>query len=70
MPTADSGAPALASLPDGSTAGELFPELARHGLQHLIELEVAAVLGHEVGVNTRLLRIPKIDSDYFDEEPG
>ena len=26
-------------------AGELIPELARHGLQQLIELEVAAVLG-------------------------
>ena len=29
---------------DGSSAGELIPELARHGLQQLIELEVAAVL--------------------------
>ncbi|MFN9636411.1 MAG: hypothetical protein ACK55D_06850 [Synechococcaceae cyanobacterium] len=45
MPKTDSGASALASLPDGSTAGELIPELARHGLQQLIELEVAAVLG-------------------------
>ncbi|HSG19412.1 MAG TPA: IS256 family transposase, partial [Burkholderiaceae bacterium] len=27
------------------TAGELIPELARHGLQQLIELEVAAVIG-------------------------
>jgi hypothetical protein len=34
----------LASPLDGSTAGELIPELARHGLQQLIELEVAAVL--------------------------
>jgi putative transposase len=38
-------APELASLLDGSTAGELIPELARHGLQQLIELEVAAFLG-------------------------
>ena len=45
MPKADSGASALASLLDGSTAGDLIPELARHGLQQLIELEVAAVLG-------------------------
>jgi hypothetical protein len=45
MPKADSGAFALASLLDDSTAGELIPELARHGLQQLIELEVAAVLG-------------------------
>jgi putative transposase len=45
MPKADSGASALASLLDGSTAGELMPELARHGLQQRIELEVAAVLG-------------------------
>jgi putative transposase len=45
MPKADSGASALASLLDGSTADELIPELARHGLQQLIELEVAAVLG-------------------------
>jgi hypothetical protein len=35
----------LAPLLDGSTAGELIPELARYGLQQLIELEVAAVLG-------------------------
>jgi len=41
----DSGASALATLLDGSTAGELIPELVRHGLQQLIELEVAAVLG-------------------------
>jgi putative transposase len=40
-----SGASALAPLLDGSTAGELIPELVRHGLQQLIELEVAAVLG-------------------------
>ena len=37
--------PELASLLDGSTAGDLIPELARHGMQQLIELEVAAVLG-------------------------
>jgi putative transposase len=45
MPKADSGASALASLLDGSTAGELIPDLTRRGLQQLIELEVAAVLG-------------------------
>jgi putative transposase len=45
MPKLDSGASSLASLQDGSSAGELIPELARHGLQQLIELEVAAVLG-------------------------
>jgi transposase-like protein len=43
----DSGASALAPLLDGSTAGELIPELVRHGLQQLIKLEVAAVLGAE-----------------------
>ena len=47
MPKLDSGASALASLLDGSTAGELIPELARHGLQQLIELEVASVIGAE-----------------------
>ena len=45
MPAKQSGASALAPLLDGSTAGELIPELVRHGLQQLIELEVAAVLG-------------------------
>ena len=44
MPMSDSGASALASLLDGSSAGELTPELARQRLQQLIELEVAAVL--------------------------
>ena len=48
MPKAVSDASALASLLDGSTAGELIPELARHGLQQLIELEVAAVPGAEL----------------------
>jgi putative transposase len=47
MPKLDSGASALAPLLDGSTAGELIPEIVRHGLQQLIELEVAAVLGAE-----------------------
>jgi len=47
MPTKQSDASALAPLLDGSTAGELIPELVRHGLQQLIELEVAAVLGAE-----------------------
>jgi putative transposase len=37
----------LAALLDGSTARELIPELVFHGLQQLIELEVAAVLGAE-----------------------
>jgi putative transposase len=45
MPTSHTAASELASLLDGSTAGELIPELARHGLQQLIELEVAAVIG-------------------------
>jgi putative transposase len=45
MPKTYSAAPDLASLLDGSSAGELIPELARHGLQQLIELEVAAFLG-------------------------
>ena len=47
MPTKQSDASALAPLLDGSTAGGLIPELVRHGLQQLIELEVAAVLGAE-----------------------
>jgi transposase-like protein len=45
MPKLDSGASSLASLLDGSSAGELIPELAGHGLQQLIELKVGAVLG-------------------------
>lgn len=45
MPKKDSGVSALAPLLDGRSAGELIPELARQGLQQLIELEVAAVLG-------------------------
>jgi transposase-like protein len=44
MPKTDFGASALAQLLDGSTAGELIPEIVSHGLQQLIELEVAAVL--------------------------
>jgi hypothetical protein len=44
MPKTHRAAVDLAPLLDGSTAGELIPELARHGLQQLIELEVAADL--------------------------
>jgi transposase-like protein len=47
MPKSHSAATELAPLLDGSSAGELIPELVRHGLQQLIELEVAAVLGAE-----------------------
>jgi len=47
MPTEQSDASALAPLLDGSTTGELIPEIVRHGLQQLIELEVASVLGAE-----------------------
>ena len=45
MPKTHVAAPELASLLDGSSAGELIPELARYGLQQLIELEVSAVVG-------------------------
>jgi putative transposase len=44
MPKTYLAAPELASLLDGSTR-ELIPELARLGLQQLIELKVAAGLG-------------------------
>lgn len=44
IPVKDFDASALASLLDGSTARELISDLVRHGLQQLIELEVAAVL--------------------------
>jgi transposase-like protein len=47
MPKTDCGASALAAHLDGSSAGELIPELVRQGLQQLMELEVAAVLGAE-----------------------
>ena len=45
MPKTKCASSELASLLDGSTAGELFSELARYGLQQLIALEVAAVIG-------------------------
>jgi putative transposase len=47
MPKAHVIANELASLLDGSSAGELIPERARYGLQQLIELEAFAVLGAE-----------------------
>jgi transposase-like protein len=47
MPKTYRAAVDLSPLLDGSSAGELIPELVRHGLQQLIELEVAAVLGAE-----------------------
>ena len=45
MPKTHCASPELASLLDGSSAGELIPELSRYGLQQLIELELAAFLG-------------------------
>jgi len=42
MPKPHRAAVDLAPLLDGSSAGELIPELARYGLQQLIELEVSA----------------------------
>jgi transposase-like protein len=45
IPKQQFDASSLAPLLDGSSAGELIPELARHGLQQLIELELAAFLG-------------------------
>ncbi len=45
MPKTYRAAVDLAPLLDGSSAGELIPELATRGLQQLIELELAAFLG-------------------------
>jgi putative transposase len=45
MPKTNGAAMELASLLDGSTAGDLIPELVRRGLQQLIELEASAVIG-------------------------
>ena len=45
MPRTHCAASELALLLDGSSAGELIPELARYGLQQLIELEASAVIG-------------------------
>ncbi|QPN68987.1 IS256 family transposase [Synechococcus sp. CBW1108] len=45
MPKHHAAVPELAALLDGSSAGELIPELARYGLQQLIELEASAVVG-------------------------
>ncbi len=31
---------------------------------------VHLMMDHEVGVTSRLIKLPKLDSDYFDEEAG
>jgi restriction system protein len=38
--------------------------LLRHGWREGAEL----MIDHEVGVASRVLKVPKIDSDYFDDE--
>lgn len=48
MPKTHSAAPELASILDGSSSGELIPELERHDLQKLIELELAAPVSQQV----------------------
>ena len=45
LPRTISGTSALVPLMHGSTAGEMIPEMVRHGLQQLIALGGAAVLG-------------------------
>ena len=45
MPISDSAATELARLLGRGTAGELTPELARQGLQALIEADATAALG-------------------------
>jgi putative transposase len=45
MPKQQFDASSLLPLLDGSSAGELIPELARYGLQQLIELEASAAVG-------------------------
>ena len=47
MPKTYWASPDLAPLVDGSSAGELIPELPRYRLQGLIEMDVAAVRGAE-----------------------
>ncbi len=70
MPKAHSAASELAPLLDSSTAGELIPELVRHGLQQLIELEVAAVLGadrHER--SEERARVPPVGVNPWGSQP-
>ena len=45
MPLSHSAATELEQLLGSRTAGELIPELVRHGLQALIEAEAAAAIG-------------------------
>ncbi|MFN9695536.1 MAG: hypothetical protein ACK550_17345 [Synechococcaceae cyanobacterium] len=45
MPNPHPAAVDLSSLLDGSSSGELIPEMVCHGLQQLIQLELAAFLG-------------------------
>ena len=67
MPNFHTAAVDLTSLLDGSSAGELIPEMVSNGLQQLIQLELAAFLiadwykhteerlGHRNGYLTRTL---------------
>jgi len=73
MPISHSAATELAQLLNGSSAGELIPELVRQGLQALIEAEAAAAIGadrhertaqrrgHRNGSRDRLLATPAGD---------
>lgn len=47
LPKTHAAAPEMASSLDGSSGGELISELARRGLQQLMELEVAGFLGED-----------------------
>ncbi|MFN6337854.1 MAG: hypothetical protein ACK41W_03865 [Cyanobacteriota bacterium] len=47
MPKTHCAAPELASLLDGGSAG-VIPELARQGLQKLIELDLGTFLGYRL----------------------
>ena len=67
MPKSHAAVSDLVSILDGSRVEELIPELARHGLQQQIELELVAFhgadwherseqrLGHRIGYRPRSL---------------
>ncbi len=61
----------------GKRPSEMYSSLRRVSLPKASTLSaqwkagvrlVNLMMDHEVGVTSRLLKLPKLDSDYFDEE--
>ncbi|ANX04579.1 hypothetical protein [Immundisolibacter cernigliae] len=55
-----------------NSANPAFQDILHRGVEGIVLIDGARLAGlmidHEVGITSRTLRIPKIDSDHFEDE--